>query len=69
MRFILRKYVDASNAADALALDSKTPVHDVYLKEGEEPKRPEAPKDLIGFWHPEEPSFGFVDEPNGRKKV
>ena len=53
MRFILRKYVDAGNASEALALDSATPVHDVYLKDGEEPKRTsEPPRDLIGFYAP-----------------
>ena len=52
MRFILRKYVDADNARDALALDESTPVRDVYLKDGEEPKRSEAATNLIGFWHP-----------------
>ena len=51
MRFILRKYVDALNAADALRLDATTPVHDVYLKEGEEPKRIET-VNLIGFRAP-----------------
>lgn len=39
MKYILRKYVDAKNAKDALALDKKTPVHDLYLKDGEEPKQ------------------------------
>ena len=53
MRFILRKYVDAGNASEALAMDSSTPVHDVYLKDGEEPKRAsEPPRDLIGFYAP-----------------
>ncbi len=68
MRFILRKYVDAENAKEALSKDRKTPVHDVYLKDGEEPKRNDSPKDQIGFVHPEEPTMGFVDEPYLRKK-
>lgn len=38
MKYILRKYVDAESAKEALALDRKTPVHDLYLKDGEEPK-------------------------------
>lgn len=67
MRFILRKYVDAENAKEALAKDRKTPVQDVYLKEGEEPKR-DAARDLIGFVHPEEPSHGFANEPSLRKR-
>jgi hypothetical protein len=49
LRFILRKYVDAETAKEALAKDRKTPVHDVYLKDGEEPKRDGAPKDCVGF--------------------
>ena len=68
MRFILKKFVDADTAAEAIAKDAKTPVHDCYLKDGEEPKRDNAPKDLIGFRHPEEPSYGFSDEPINRKK-
>lgn len=53
MRFILRKYVDAENASEALSLDSNTPVHDVYLKDGEEPKlRRTEVRDLIGFYLP-----------------
>lgn len=68
MRFILRKYVDADNASEALALDVKTPVHDVYLKEGEEPKRDTTVKDLIGFTHPEEPCMGYEGEPIAKKK-
>jgi hypothetical protein len=54
MRYILRKYVDAPTAKDALKLDKSTPVHDIYLKDGEEPKRDSTPKDLIGFWMPGE---------------
>lgn len=38
MKYILRKYVNADSAKEALALDRKTPVHDLYLKDGEEPK-------------------------------
>lgn len=67
MRFIIRKFVDAETAKEALEMEPKVPVHDVYLKEGEEPKR-DAPRDLIGFRHPEEASFGFTDEPMARKK-
>lgn len=63
MRFILRKYVDAQNAAEALAMDVGTPVHDIYLKEGEEPKRNEAIR-LIGFYLP----AGSEKEIEERKK-
>jgi hypothetical protein len=38
MRYILRKFVEAATVAEALAKDASTPVHDAYLKEGEEPK-------------------------------
>ncbi len=69
MRFILRKYVDAANAREALSKDRKTPVHDVYLKDGEEPKRNEQPKDLIGFALDTETPIGpYDDEPTLRKK-
>jgi hypothetical protein len=67
VKFILRKYVEADTPLAALAMDEKTPVHDVYLREGEEPKSGGAPKDLIGFMHPEEPSFGYADELNRKK--
>lgn len=67
MRFILRKYVDAENAKQALELDTKTPVHDVYLKEGEEPKRESAPKDLIGF-HVQQDDYWRDDEIRAKKK-
>jgi hypothetical protein len=56
MRFIVRKFVDATNVADALGKEPQTPVHDVYLKEGEEPKRGD-PKDLIGFRIETDPSW------------
>lgn len=39
MKYIIRKYVNAESAKEALALDRKTPVHDLYLKDGEEPKQ------------------------------
>lgn len=48
MRYILRKYVEANSAAEALKLDRKTPIHDLYLKDGEEPKTPTR-TDAIGF--------------------
>lgn len=67
MKFILRKYVEANSPAEALKLDRKTPVHDVYLREGEEPKTG-APRDLIGFRFPEEQSLGYPGEPNGKKR-
>jgi hypothetical protein len=68
MRFILRKFVDANTVKEAVAMDRKTPVHDCYLKEGEEPDKSSPPKDLMGFIHPDEPSFGFSDEPMAKKR-
>jgi hypothetical protein len=49
MRYILRKFVEAPDVAAALAMDSHTPVHDAYLKEGEEPKRVDQLSPAIGF--------------------
>lgn len=59
MRYILRKYVDAPTAKQALKLDRKTPVHDVYLKDGEEPRK-DIQTQAVGFHtiHP------FPDEAN-----
>lgn len=69
MRFILRKYVDADNAQEALNQDKATPVHDVYLKDGEEPKRPSGGTcNAVGFLHPNEPQYGYDGEPVCGKK-
>ena len=38
MKYIIRKFVDAETVQDAIRMDKKTPVHDCYLKEGEQPK-------------------------------
>ena len=57
MKYIIRKYVNANSAKDALKLDRKTPVHDLYLKDGEEPKEP-SKTFAVGF-HTIEP---FEDE-------
>lgn len=37
MKYIIRKYVTAKDAESALKLDKDTPVHDLYLKDGQEP--------------------------------
>jgi hypothetical protein len=37
MKYVLYKFVEAGTAADALALDVSTPVHEVSLKAGEQP--------------------------------
>jgi hypothetical protein len=47
MRFIVRKYIDADNAKEALDKEPSVPVHDIYLKDGEEPPRKEVT--AIGF--------------------
>ena len=57
MRFILRKFVDADSAKQALALDKTTPVHDCYLKNGEEPVRGAVGKDCIGFTQELDPNW------------
>lgn len=49
MKYILRKFVEAETVAAALLKDSSTPVHDAYLKEGEEPKHPDGSVAAIGF--------------------
>lgn len=38
MKYIIRKFVDAETVQDAIRLDRKTPVHDCYLKDGEQPE-------------------------------
>jgi hypothetical protein len=67
MRFILRKFVDADTAGEALKMDRKTPVHDCYLKEGEEPDKSAQPKDLIGFLAETEPDWRS-DEIRAKKR-
>jgi hypothetical protein len=48
MRFVIRKYIDATTVREAIDKEPETPIHDCYLKEGEEPPKSQ-PKDLIGF--------------------
>jgi hypothetical protein len=52
MKYILRKFVDAATVAEALAKDSRTPVHDCYLKEGEHPPECGGMVSPIGFAAP-----------------
>lgn len=49
MRYILRKFVDADTVEQAVALDKNCPVHDAYLKEGEQPKEPPSSVSAVGF--------------------
>jgi hypothetical protein len=67
MRYIVRKFIDASTVQEAIAKESETPIHDVYLKEGEEPKpRPSDTCSAVGFYLPayEDPAI-----PSDRKKA
>lgn len=48
MRYILRKFVDAPNAAEAIRMDRKTPAHDCYMREPEQSPNQELPP-AIGF--------------------
>jgi hypothetical protein len=66
VKYIIKKFVTADTVAEALAKEPSVPVHDIYLKEGEEPSKQEP--SLIGFTHPEEPSMGFIDEPRMKGK-
>lgn len=53
MRYILRKFIDADSVAEAIAKAELTPIHDVYLREGEEPKRGDLSScHAIGFSSP-----------------
>jgi hypothetical protein len=52
VRYILRKFVEAGTVEEALSKDSSTPVHDAYLKEGEEPKGNTLFTHAIGFSAP-----------------
>lgn len=53
MRYILRKFIDADSVSEAIAKAEATPLHDVYLREGEEPKRSEGSScHAIGFSSP-----------------
>jgi hypothetical protein len=57
MRFIVRKFVDADTAKEALDKEASVPVHDIYLKDGEEPKRDNSPKDCVGFIQGTDPNW------------
>ena len=63
-RFILRKLVDAETVTAALALDSSTPVHEIFMDES---KSSTSMADAIGFKYPEEPGW-YDGEPQGRRR-
>jgi hypothetical protein len=52
VRYILRKFVDANTVLEAIAKEPTTPIHDVYLKEGEEPKSAAGGCSAVGFSAP-----------------
>ena len=66
MRYILRKFVEAETVEEALQKEPKTPVHDAYLKEGEEPKGGGERCSAIGFALP--PEDGLMPLEMSRKK-
>lgn len=47
--FVIKKYVWAKSAHDALRLEKKTPADDVWIDE-EWKKNSNAPKDAMGFY-------------------
>ena len=64
-RYILRKVVEAETAAEALGMDAATPVHEIFMDES---KTSGGTASAIGFQHPEEPSYGFDNEPASRRR-
>lgn len=58
MRYIIRKFIDADTVEQALVKEKKTPVHDAYLKEGQEPDgRDGEGCSAIGFYVPAEDNW------------
>lgn len=53
-RFIVRKYVMAPTAAEAIQRESRQPVDEVYL---ESPEQPKGTADGIGFHAHQEPAW------------
>lgn len=45
--YVIKKHVRAETAAEALAMDSKTPVHEVFLQAD----KPERLESAVGFHH------------------
>ena len=73
MRYILRKFIDADSVLEAIAKEPAAPLHDVYLKEGEEPKPGAGSCSAIGFFNPTEDNWradelGASDRIQARKK-
>jgi hypothetical protein len=62
--FILRKYVTAMTAADAIKQDRKTPVSEVFL---DEQKDNRSVADAIGFHAPIDPCWRDDEIRNGQK--
>ena len=53
MRYVVRKFIDAKSVQEAIRLDRKTPVHDCYLKDGEQTAE-SSQVSAIGFQMPME---------------
>ena len=53
-RFIIRKYVIAPTAADAIKRESEQPVDEVYL---DSPEQSKGAADAIGFYAPFDPEW------------
>lgn len=58
--YVLRKYVRAKSAADALSLDASTPVHEVNIT-ADKPESDSSTTDAVGFVVPLEEEQGEED--------
>lgn len=67
MRYIIRKFVDAQTVAEAISKEPQTPIHDAYLKEGEEPNESGGYCSAVGFGVPTDDQWRS-GEIIGRKK-
>lgn len=68
MRYIIRKFVDAATVSEALRKEPETPVHDVYLKEGEEPHKGDSYVNAVGFYCQPESDLMPLEMGTSRKK-
>jgi hypothetical protein len=53
MKYVVCKLIEADSVQEAMRKERKTPVHECYLKDGEEPKGYER-TDVVGFAAPSE---------------
>jgi hypothetical protein len=68
MRYIIRKFVDAKTVQEAMSKEQNTPVHDCYLKDGEQPKSENEGCSAIGFQIPIDDYWRSDEVIAGRKK-